>query len=73
MPAAQKVSFENGTYGMLLKSTIEVFGVTLYTEFDVDVVTTPSRLYINGSIGQTYPRADKPDLVDWLNCLVLAD
>jgi hypothetical protein len=48
---------------MLFKSYVEVFGWTMYTEIDnLDIVTTPDRLYIYGDgIGNTYPRDENPD------------
>lgn len=52
---------------MLFDAAIEVFGKTDYTDFNVTVVTTANRLYINGSMGQTAPRDDNPELVDRLN------
>ena len=61
---AQKVSFENGTYGMLFESDIEVFGCRNYTDFSVTIVKTPYKLYIDGIMGQTYPRENNPDLFD---------
>ena len=52
---------------MLFEGAIEVFGKTDYTDFDVTIVTTPNRLYINGNMGQTAPRDDNPELVNRLN------
>ena len=66
-----KVSFENGTYGMLFNGCIEVLGETMYTEFDVTIVTGPERLWINGSIGQTAQRDDLAELWYRFRCCLI--